>query len=91
MVAAVKIEPSATKNQLFNTLPGYEYSHYCYASYRKSKGKASAGGLRPVIAPEERPLADLIHTTLWYETSRRRFYIRPTLTATSGVARTDTF
>ncbi|MDQ3231208.1 MAG: hypothetical protein M3Q07_05250 [Pseudobdellovibrionaceae bacterium] len=61
--AAEKLAPAFQKNRLFVTVPGYEYSHYCYASYAKNR----RGGLRPVIPADERPKADLIHTTLWYE------------------------
>lgn len=61
--AAEKLAPPSQKNRLFVTVPGYDYSHYCYASYAKER----RGGLRPVIPADERPKADLIHTTLWYE------------------------
>jgi hypothetical protein len=56
------------KNRLFITFPGYQQSHFCYASfYRNKYGRVV---LRPVLSKEDRPHAELIHTTLWNEGSQ---------------------
>lgn len=78
---------SPVKNRLFITIPGYEKSHRCYANFYKNRhGKMV---LRPAISREDRPEADLIHTTLWNEGSGLAVCNSSYIDCDSGRARPD--